>query len=638
MISHRSKPIDYPDYISPLPADEFLKGVMYKQKMYDEGVALVNKQLDAYQAIRDSLTKEQDRKYFDQEATKFVDALNKKASLDLSVKSNLQSVLQSGNQLVRDPNIKQAAESSATFKKMLEEQSKLDPSKRSHVNDYFFNKDLQAWLNDGKIGSKLNYNPYTVYTDEHVKLWGQLSDKLKPTTVEQPVFSPDGKWIIKNSYTGVDGDRFYKAYMSGLSDQAKNQLRMEAQYALENGDKDAIKNGFITFNQTFAQNLGTKIASTELDRTNAVKKYGNSSPEVLKLDNDLNNLRMAQSIYQENANKPFDQISDQELTKFITDNKLMDASNEWAYEQKKQEIQANPYAADYSKMMNNIYEHEAKIKLNLQYGLDADGKTSTSIPIGDPVNQSDISKTVSGITNNKPIPNLATNVTAGLSNVEQQFLLAGIKSFYGITPDNKSTQTVKDVLKRAMVSGTWNENDRNEILTSMAGKEAIVQSIANNTLDKNQANTILQANKKKAEDWMNYLKKLGSGIYDVYNFQAGAPLHTWANKDATDLANANVTNKLLSANSGLDIPNTNTQSNNANDFKGMITTGLPDKAETFSADGRGLTFVPKKQMIYVIKRTPDNKLVKQTYDIETFLNSDASTLGGIEDIRYDKEN
>ena len=360
MITHRSKGFVYPDYVSPLPADEFLKGVQYKQKMFDEGVALVNSQLDTYRDVRNSLLKDQDKKYFDQEATKLVNALNKTAGLDFSIKGNVTAALNTGKQLVNDQYIKSAAESSATYKKMLEEYGKLDASKKSNVNDFFFFNEIKNWQNDGKVGSKLNYNPYTVYTDEHVKLWNELSKTLKPEEVEYPEMTPGGDWIMKKSFSGVSAERFRKAYMTGLSAQGKNQLDMEARYRVMNGDKDGLVKSYYQNHETILTDIDNKMAKNEADKNELIKKYGPKSPEVMRINQANNDLNLSRQYYNEQMSKPYDQISDNDLVGFIKDNMINDASGAFAYQNKKEELQQNPYAVDRAQMMNNIAEAQAK--------------------------------------------------------------------------------------------------------------------------------------------------------------------------------------------------------------------------------------------------------------------------------------
>jgi hypothetical protein len=366
MITHRSRGFVYPDYVSPLPADEFLKGVQYKQKMFDEGVALVNSQLDAYREIRNSLLKEQDKKYFDQEATKLVNALNKTAGLDFSVKGNVTAALNTGKQLINDPYIKTAAESSATYKKMMEEYSKLDASKKSHVNDFFFFNEIKNWQNDGKVGSKLNYNPYTIYTDEHVKLWGELSKTLKPEEVEYPEFDQrTGQWIMKKSFSGVSAERFRNAYLNGLSAQAKNQLDMEARYRVMNSDKDALVKSYYQNHQSILTDIDAKMAKNEADKNELIKKYGPNSPEVMRVNESINQLNLTRQYYNEQSSKPADQISDNDLVGFVKDNLIKDAAGSFAYQNTKTELEANPYALDRARMANNITEAQAKARIDI---------------------------------------------------------------------------------------------------------------------------------------------------------------------------------------------------------------------------------------------------------------------------------
>lgn len=363
MISHKSKGFVYPDYISPLPADEFIKGALLKQKMYDEGIEKVQQQLDAYGQIRKTLLKEEDKAYFDQEATKLVSALNKNAGLDFANKNNLRAALSLGKNLVNDPVIATAAESTATYQKMMEEYNKLDPKNRSAVNDYFFMKDINGWLKDGKYGSKLKYNPYTVYTDEHVKLWKELSSSLKPEEQEFPVFDgASGEWIVQKKYSGVTAQRFRDAYVNGLSAQAKNQLEMEARYSLETGDRNRIAN-------FYTQDLDTKLTAIELNlnklneqKRTVAAKYGDSSPEVLRINEQITAENASKVFYE---NKRSAELTDADLVSFLKEDKILDAAGAFAYRSESSKLEANPYVVDYKRMQNNLAEYQAKAQIDI---------------------------------------------------------------------------------------------------------------------------------------------------------------------------------------------------------------------------------------------------------------------------------
>ena len=385
MISHRSRRVPLPEYVSPLPADIFLKGIQYRQAQYDEGRALVQTQLDNYRKIKDSLKKPQDKEYFDQEALKLVRAINSKAGLDFSIKSNVQSVLSAGKQLINDPIIKQAAESTATYNKMMEEYSKLDGSKKSPVNDYFFFKELKSWMDDGKYGSKLNYNPYTVYTDEHIKLRTDLVSKLKPTITESYEPTPDGKFIMKYKYSGVSAERFKRAYLAGLSEQAKNQLNMEAMYQLETGDKSKYAQSYTDYLTSVVSELDTKLSSLDADKQQKIKKYGEGAPELVNINSQIADLSMKKKFYSERLNRPSNEISDNELAMFIQDQLITDASEGFAYQQVSKDLKENPYTLDDYRTRNDLALHKLKTKFNIEMGLNADGskrKPEDLLPFG----------------------------------------------------------------------------------------------------------------------------------------------------------------------------------------------------------------------------------------------------------------
>ena len=75
-ISHKHSPFVYPDYISPLPADELIRVGTIKQQLYNEGVAKVQNQIDTLDQYGFSIVKEEDKKYFSQEMDKFMKAIN----------------------------------------------------------------------------------------------------------------------------------------------------------------------------------------------------------------------------------------------------------------------------------------------------------------------------------------------------------------------------------------------------------------------------------------------------------------------------------------------------------------------------------------------------------------------------------
>lgn len=644
MISHRSRRVRLPDYVDPLPPEDFLKGIKYRQQAYDEGIALVQKQLDNYRTIRDSLAKPQDKQYFDQEALKLVKAINSKAGLDFSAKSNVLSVLNTGKQLVNDPIIRQAAESTATYNKMMEEYNKLDASKKAAANDYFFFKELKAWQNDGKYGSKLNYNPYTVYTDEPVKLKTDLISKLKPDVQEVYETDEKGQWIKKYKYTGVSADRFKQAYNSTLSAQGKNQLRMEAQYLIETGNKAAYSRSYTDYLTSAVDELNERLSQSGVDLQNKITKYGEYAPEVTKLNAEIADLQVTQQVLQNRLNQASNgQLSDDVLASYVQDQLLSEAAGAFAYQQKEQEIKANPYTLANYKTAQSLALHKAKVQYNLKHGLNADGTKMTSKELKADLLTKGYDEWTKPATNNTEslVPGskgkkditpkkLFSDFAAQVSDTDSPFVIAGINKFL-------EGKTTEEVLKRALVAPTWSAADRTAILNSMSGKAALMAQLnADPSMTEAQKNIIIYNNQQVAENYLNYLTKVAASIYDVYDFQRGYE-ESWFSSDATDVKNANVTSRLLDG--SFTGSNSNEQSNYLDSDLLNLTGGQVDLASTFNKDNTGLTFVPKGDAsdFYGVYTLNDGSTYGKRFGTSDFLNSNAaSTLAALQDLRKTK--
>jgi hypothetical protein len=184
--------------------------------------------------------------------------------------------------------------------------------------------------------------------------------------------TPGGDWIMKKSFSGVSAERFRKAYMTGLSAQGKNQLDMEARYRVMNSDKDGLVKSYYQNHETILTDINNKMAKNEADKNELIKKYGPKSPEVMRINQANNDLNLSRQYYNEQMSKPYDQISDNDLVGFIKDNMINDASGAFAYQNKKEELQQNPYAVDRAQMMNNIAEAQAKARIDIAKEMELD--------------------------------------------------------------------------------------------------------------------------------------------------------------------------------------------------------------------------------------------------------------------------
>ena len=379
-ISAQHTKFEYPDYISPFPADELIKLAVKKQEMYDEGRSLVQKQIDTYSQIRSELVKDQDKEYFDKSMSSLVKSINGSAGLDFSNKSNVQAVLNIGKPFENDSNLTKAVQSSKNYSKMMEEYKKLDPKFKSPSNDHAYFKGIKSWMDDPNVGSSLGYSQYKPYADGVVKKWGELEKELKPdiqTVYEQ---SPDGRWITKQKISGVDQDRFMKAYMSSLTPQEQEQLRLDAEYALDLKGKDNVFSNWQQSQQTNLDAYNRQLSDLEAKRSTAASKLGENDPTTLRLDSEIKKAKMFRDATATKASKTPDTIDQSELVSYLIDNQVFDAAEGYAYKQVESDLNENKYTLEAYKSSLNLGEYQAKAQIDIQKAalMDQMGLTSSS--------------------------------------------------------------------------------------------------------------------------------------------------------------------------------------------------------------------------------------------------------------------
>jgi len=352
-ISHKHQFLKYPDYISPLPADELIKLGLIKQTLYDQGVEKVEnriKELDQYGL---SLLKDQDKKYFSQEMDKFIKAVNESsAKTDFSHMANVKNVLSIGRPLENDPYILNAIQSSAEVRRRQKVMSSLKSDERSAANDYHFMKEAYDYLEDPNVGTKIGGagKAYTPYRDLSKK-FADVVGKVKPTVVSKPIFTKDGRWIIQQITEEVDAARLEEAFEATLDEADKNQLRIDTDYDIKIRGKDVIAQDYVQYNTRAALDTRESIEANKawIDQiTPILQKYPDpaTSQKVEETQRLIQRLEIRQKIYVDNAAKSLDQITDSDLIDFHKKGFVSNLANAYAYRQEKQEMKENPYALE----------------------------------------------------------------------------------------------------------------------------------------------------------------------------------------------------------------------------------------------------------------------------------------------------
>jgi len=317
-ISANHTKFEYPDYISPLPAEDLIKVALYKQQMFDEGVTQVQSQIDAYSELRNQIYTPIEQQYFDETMTSMVKAVNDSAGLDFSKKANVQSVLGIGKPLEKDRNIINAVKNGRIIQKRQKTLSELDSSKRSATNDWFYTKDVNDYLSANKLGISLQDKEYDEFYDISEKVFDFVKTLSKE---EQNEFYTVGEgtptgYIEKITQQGFNTTQLANKVKGMLSTDPKaaRQLQIDTEYYYNAlGPQRAY--------QSYIEDQTTKMVAIDESLTNAkeqlaILEASNArvkSPSVQKeIDAAKQNVQVLSQYYlgaKQNSSKKFEEFN-----------------------------------------------------------------------------------------------------------------------------------------------------------------------------------------------------------------------------------------------------------------------------------------------------------------------------------------
>mgnify|MGYP000023177541 FL=1 len=276
----------YPDYISPLPADDLIKFASKKQEMYDEGVAKVQQNIDSYNSLRSSILTDVEKEYFDKSMGNLVKSISNSAGLDFSNKSNVQAVLNIGKPLERDQYITTAISNGKEVARRQEQLSKMKPGERSVVNDYFYMKDVNDYMNSGKLGQKIGYGKeYTPYVDLS-KDWMEFMKTQKPNQNEyfEGQSSMGPAYLEKVTIEGfntTDLANKFKAFIATDPNKMR-QFQMDAGYSLEQVGKEGAYQGYVEDMQAKATTAAENARMFKAETDRLQRAYNTTGSATVK--------------------------------------------------------------------------------------------------------------------------------------------------------------------------------------------------------------------------------------------------------------------------------------------------------------------------------------------------------------------
>jgi hypothetical protein len=254
MASYTDSIPQFNPYIEQLPIEAMVQVGMQKQKQYDEGIQKIQTNIDNIAGLE--VTKDVEKAYLQSKLNQLGNDLRTVAAGDFSNFQLVNSVNGMTNQIVRDPNIQTAVNSSAKRKQeyaFIEEARKkgeLNPS-----NEYVFKVKDSEWANNTELGQSYNarYTPY-FDTDKHIRESfkglekdGITIDQIFQTDTNnnilydksgQPILSPYMKRLKKQ---GIFPEKVKATIEQAFSDgRVSQQLSIDGQYTYRGYDQEKL--------------------------------------------------------------------------------------------------------------------------------------------------------------------------------------------------------------------------------------------------------------------------------------------------------------------------------------------------------------------------------------------------------------
>lgn len=309
----------YPDYISPLPAEDLIKVALYKQQMFDEGVNKVQSQVDAYSQLRSDIYTPVEQQYFDETMTNLVKAVNDSAGIDFSKKANVQAVLGIGKPLERDTNIINAIQNGKEIKKRYKTLSEIDQAKRSATNDWAYTNDVENYLKANKLGMSLQkdkqYEEYFDISEMVTEFVKELSPLEQQEFIGQTKKTPQG-YLEVLTEQGFNQKQLADRIRGMLSTNPKaaRQLQIDTEYYYNRMGPERAYQAYIGDQTEKAAAITDQVQKTEqqlatLKQSNARVNSPLVQQEIKKVENDLKLFKQYEAVALQNSAKRFEEFN-----------------------------------------------------------------------------------------------------------------------------------------------------------------------------------------------------------------------------------------------------------------------------------------------------------------------------------------
>ena len=281
---------EYQPYVSPYNLDLIKEVMVYKQGKVDVNREKINNQIDLL--MGQTIAKPEAREYFENKMAGVLNRVNNMyRGADLSsdgVVRHIQGEISS----VLDDTVINALAGTKAGQQMMDyiHQVQLNhPEQYSSANAFVALQPYYEWLEDGQAGSRLAPLQYTPYTDYNKELRENMTTILKNhkgTTYQLPLYDDDGnptgamQTITKDALTPQQAADIA---MSGLSQNARLQMQIEARYMAASNPQAFSLNAAMSYGQSLVTQQQQYINYLNAELAGA----GSGSEQRTVLENEL---------------------------------------------------------------------------------------------------------------------------------------------------------------------------------------------------------------------------------------------------------------------------------------------------------------------------------------------------------------
>lgn len=286
MASFTDQILQFNPYVQQLPTEAMAQVGMYKQQKYEEGVQKVQSYIDNIAGL--DVVRDVDKAYLQSKLNELGGKLKNVAAGDFSNFQLVNSVGGMANQIIKDPSVQNAVQSTSWYRKQLGEMEKaISEGKSSVENIYDFNEKASRWLSSTDLKQKFSdrYTPYIDIKKKAMDAIKALHPKLQQYDI--PFKIVNGKIdtsqiadaMKRYKIEGIDEGQIKQALFATMTPDDINQMAISAKYQFRDvTSEDLVRRADANYK------LQKRTAEEELKFLNQQRGVASDPTQIEKID------------------------------------------------------------------------------------------------------------------------------------------------------------------------------------------------------------------------------------------------------------------------------------------------------------------------------------------------------------------